>query len=221
MWFSCLFDKKLGTHLHFDKLLLSPPRTSGPWSSPDLPILYHCQHNLKGEARDWGYTVSRYLSWIMASITLTIWGGSWAGGTELVTWITRDWVGHVEIHQLKKCHKLAVSSNDFIFIGIFLDQKVWDSSLVLHGQWKSVSFLIILSDEEAVIWDLVESPYCILLWDPAVIPCLSLQFSWKTRLKCVSRLEGGSWRDVNMVTTINTTAKSTERDITYWTESLF
>ena len=171
----------------------------------------------EGEASEWGYTVPRYLSYIMVSITLTVWGGSWAGGTESVMWITRDWVGHIEIHQLKKCRKVCLSSNDFIIARIFLDQKVWDASLVLHGQWKGACFTIILSNEEAVIWDVFESLFCSLPWDPAVVPCLSLQFSWKSNLKYVSRflwVGEGSCRTVNMVTPTNTTAWSTERDST-------
>ena len=154
----------MGMRLH----VINGPR---PSSSSAFPILYHCQHKLKGGAWQWGYTVSRYLSCIMVSITLTIWGGSWAGGTESVTWINRDWVSHEEIHQLKKCLKLPVSCSEFISVRIFLDHEVWDASFVLHRQWKIGT---ILSDEEAVIWDLVESLFCSLSWDPAMVPCLSL-----------------------------------------------
>ena len=162
----------------------------------------------EGEASEWGYTVPRYLSYIMVSITLTIWGGSWAGGTESVMWITRDWVGHVEVHQLKKCCKTFLSFRHFIMILVSLNFNVWDVSLVLHGQWKGACFSIILSDEEAVIWDLVESLFCSLPWDPAVVPRLSLQFSWKyaCSFECVRRLlwVGSCWRKVNLVIPTNT-----------------
>ena len=60
---------------------------------------------------------------IMVSITLTIGGGSWAGGTESVMWITRDWVGQVEVHQLRECIKLSISSKDFISLAFFSIRK--------------------------------------------------------------------------------------------------
>ena len=74
---------------------------NGPRPSLAFPILYHFQPKPEGEAWGCGYTVPRYLPCIMLSITLTIWGGLWAGGTEFVVeCITRDRVGHVEINQL-------------------------------------------------------------------------------------------------------------------------
>jgi len=176
-----------------------------------FPILYYCQHKLNGEAREWGYTVSRYLSCIMVSITLTVWGGPWAGGTESIGYITRDRVSHVEIHQLKQCCKTISCSNNFILIVVSLDFKVRYASLVLHGQWKSAPPSISFSNEEAVIWDFVESLFCSFLWNQAVVPHLSLQFSWKyvDCLEYVSRflwVRGCSCRKANMVTPTNTTA---------------
>ena len=179
--------------------------------SSALPISYHCQHKLKGRPRNEG-TLS---SCIMVSITLTVWGGSWAGGTESVMWITRDWVGHEEIHQVKECRKTLLSSRDFILIVVSLDFEVWYASLVPYWQWKSASFTISFSNEEAVIWDTFQSCFCSLPWDPAVVPRLSLQFSWKyvDCLEYVNRflwVGGGSCRTVNMVNPTNTTAWLTE-----------
>jgi len=50
------------------------------WSQA-FPGSHHLcqQHKLKEEAREWEYIVSKHLSCIMVSITLTVWGWSWAG----------------------------------------------------------------------------------------------------------------------------------------------